>query len=68
METSAYLLVVTIGVKLLVDWGVNTAAHPHVVDFHDYRKIECWLFWLAMIASLVFGVTRGRRVAREDKQ
>ncbi len=66
LEISAYLLVVTIGVKLLVDWGFNSAAHPHAVDFHDYGKIEFWLFWFAMIASLGFGVSRSRPADAEN--
>lgn len=68
MEVAAYLLVITIGLKLLVDWGFNTAADPHVIDFHDHAKVEFWLFWIAMIASLSFGVSRSRRATEIDQQ
>jgi YkoY family integral membrane protein len=54
-ETSAYLLVCTIGVKLVVDWGFNSAEHPHVVDFHDAASVAFWAFWLAMVACFGFG-------------
>src|SRR3954465_11633371 len=42
-ETSAYLLVTVIGLKLVADWAFNSKAyelahpeHPHRVDFHDF--------------------------------
>jgi YkoY family integral membrane protein len=54
-ETAAYLLVVVIGVKLVVDWGFNSAAHPHRVNFHDVRTAEFWVFWVAMLASFAVG-------------
>lgn len=54
-ETSAYLLIVVIGLKLLADWGFNTAEHPHVVDFHDIAKPEFWIFWVSMAACLALG-------------
>ncbi len=54
-ETSAYLLVTVIGVKLLVDWGFNTEAEPHRINFHDYTHIEFWIFWLSMAVSLAVG-------------
>jgi YkoY family integral membrane protein len=54
-ETSAYLLVIVIGTKLLVDWGLNSEEHPHVIDFHSYTKPEFWIFWLLMLTCLGFG-------------
>lgn len=54
-EVSAYLLVIVIGLKLLVDWGLNSEEHPHVIDFHSYRTPEFWIFWIAMIVCLVIG-------------
>ncbi len=54
-ETAAYLLVTTIGVKLLADWGFNSAEHPHVVDFHNLSRPEFWIFWIAMLACLAIG-------------
>jgi predicted tellurium resistance membrane protein TerC len=54
-EVSAYLLVIVIGLKLLVDWGFNSEANPHVIDFHSYRTPEFWIFWVSMLACLTFG-------------
>jgi YkoY family integral membrane protein len=54
-ETSAYLLVVVIGLKLVVDWAFNSAAHPHRVDFHNFRAPEFWVFWLLMVACFCVG-------------
>lgn len=54
-EMSAYLLVIVIGVKLLADWGFNSEANPHVVDFHSYRTPEFWIFWVSMMVCLVIG-------------
>jgi predicted tellurium resistance membrane protein TerC len=49
-EVSAYLLVIVIGLKLLVDWGFNSEANPRVIDFHSYRTPEFWIFWIACLA------------------
>jgi predicted tellurium resistance membrane protein TerC len=54
-ETSAYLLVIVIGMKLVVDWAANSAAHPHRVDFHDFRSLAFWTFWLSMIVCFAIG-------------
>ena len=54
-ETSAYLLVTVIGVKLLVDWGLNTPEHPHRADFHDPSAPAFWLFWGLMALCIGFG-------------
>jgi YkoY family integral membrane protein len=54
-ETSAYLLVIVIGLKLLVDWGINSEANPHAIDFHNFRAPEFWTFWLSMLACLGYG-------------
>jgi YkoY family integral membrane protein len=54
-ETSAYLLVVVIGLKLVVDWMFNSEAHPHRVNFHDIHGLEFWAFWGAMVACFVVG-------------
>ena len=54
-ETSAYLLVIVIGLKLLVDWGLNSEANPHRIDFHSFRKPEFWIFWISMLACLAYG-------------
>lgn len=54
-ETAAYLLVAIIGAKLLADWLLNSADHPHRIDFHDVYKPEFWVFWLAMLVCFVLG-------------
>jgi YkoY family integral membrane protein len=62
-ETSAYLLVSVIGIKLLADWGLNSAEHPHVVDFHNFGRPEFWIFWLSMLACFAVGFLP-KRVAK----
>jgi YkoY family integral membrane protein len=54
-ETSAYLLVIVIGLKLVVEWVANKADHPHRVDFHNFRTPEFWVFWLLMATCFVLG-------------
>lgn len=54
-ETSAYLLVLVIGAKLLVDWAANSAAEPHRVDFHDVGEAAFWVFWILMAACCAVG-------------
>ncbi len=54
-EVSAYLLVIVIGLKLLVDWGFNSEANPHVIDFHSYTTPEFWIFWISMVVCLGLG-------------
>jgi len=54
-EVAAYLLVIVIGMKLLVDWGFNYEGSPYEVDFHSYRTPEFWIFWISMIIGLGVG-------------
>ncbi len=54
-ETSAYLLVVVIGFKLVVDWAANTKENPHRVNFHDLTHVEFWIFWILMLACFGLG-------------
>ncbi len=54
-EVSAYLLVIVIGLKLLVDWGFNSEEHPHAIDFHSYKTPEFWIFWISMLVCLAIG-------------
>ncbi len=37
--------------------------HPHLLDFHDLRRPECILFWLAMITAFCVGF-----LPRKDKR
>lgn len=54
-ETSAYLLVIVIGMKLVVDWAANSAAHPHRVNFHDFGSLAFWSFWTLMLVCFAIG-------------
>jgi YkoY family integral membrane protein len=54
-ETSAYLLVLVIGSKLLADWGFNSTEHPHRVDFHDTSSPAFWAFWALMALCIGYG-------------
>src|SRR5207237_1292404 len=53
-ETSAYLLVILIGLKLVLDFVVNTPANPERLDFHSPEDIAFWLFWGLM--AICFGI------------
>jgi len=66
-ELAAYLLVIVIGLKLLADWGFNSEEHPHVVDFHTYKRPEFWVFWLSMLAALAVGFLPARKSKVEPK-
>lgn len=60
-ETSAYLLVVTIGLKLVIDWAANTPEAPHRVDFHDTGSLAFWVFWAVMAACIAYGFVPPRK-------
>jgi YkoY family integral membrane protein len=57
LHLSAYLLVMLIGLKLLIDWAVNDAEHPHRIDFGDPGRIEMWIFWGCVVLCLAAGLT-----------
>jgi YkoY family integral membrane protein len=54
-EMSAYLLVIVIGIKLIIDWGVNTPDDPHRVNFHDWHEWPFWVFWICMLFCFLIG-------------
>jgi predicted tellurium resistance membrane protein TerC len=60
-ETAAYLLVAVIGAKLLVDWGFNTEAEPHRINFHEPSHPEFWIFWVTMLACFLSGFLPSRK-------
>ena len=62
-EVAAYLLVLVIGGKLLADWSLNTKAHPHRIDFHDYRHPAFWIFWALMVICFCVGFLPKREKA-----
>lgn len=55
LETSAYLLVMTIGIKLLIDWGFNTEQQPHRADFQHAASPLFWVFWSVMLICVAAG-------------
>lgn len=61
LEACAYVLVFLIGVKLLVDWGMNVPGQPPRVDFHNPRAPSFWIFWGSMIATLAVGFIPRRK-------
>jgi len=60
LHRSAYLLVSLIGLKLLIDWGFNSEAHPHRIDFQDPGRPELWVFWSCVLIALIVGFSRRR--------
>ncbi len=53
-ETSAYLLVIVIGLKLVADWAFNRGDH-HLLNFHSPKTPEFWVFWLLMMGCFAIG-------------
>jgi YkoY family integral membrane protein len=60
-ETSAYLLVTVIGAKLIVDYLLNTPAHPDRWDVHDPSELAFWLFWGLMLVCFLIGFLPSRQ-------
>jgi YkoY family integral membrane protein len=60
-ETSAYLLIIVIGSKLLVDWAVNSAQQPDRADFHTPASPLFWTFWSMMLICIAIGFLPKRR-------
>ena len=65
-ETSAYLLVIVIGAKLVVDWAANSRAHPHRINFHNISHPEFWVFWILMLVCFAIGFIPTRAKSRES--
>jgi YkoY family integral membrane protein len=63
-STAAYLLVLVIGSKLLVDWWFN--AETHVVNFHDPRHAAFWIFWGLMLLSFATGFLPERQKKKAE--
>jgi YkoY family integral membrane protein len=62
-ETSAYLLVLTIGIKLLVDWALNSAQEPDRANFHDSSSPLFWAFWSIMAICVGVGFLPAKKAA-----
>ena len=54
-ETAAYLLVFTIGDKLVADWSFNDADSPPRLDFSKPSRPEFWVFWGVMALCFCVG-------------
>jgi predicted tellurium resistance membrane protein TerC len=55
-EVSAYLLVLVIAGKLMIDWYFNSGAtHDPRFDFHKVGSLAFNFFWLAMLLSFLVG-------------
>jgi len=52
-EPTAYLLVLIIGSKLIIE-GVKVPQ----IDFHKISNPAFWIFWVSMLACLLFGFTK----------
>jgi YkoY family integral membrane protein len=64
--TAAYLLVLVIGGKLIIDWWFNTPDHPHAVDFHSLSSPAFWIFWGLMAATFATGFLPKKHERRHD--
>jgi YkoY family integral membrane protein len=49
-ETTAYLLVLLIGVKLLIE-----GFHPPGVNFHDTSNPAFWALWVSFVLCILYG-------------
>jgi YkoY family integral membrane protein len=52
LETSAYVIVAIIGLKLLIEWRLGEAAAGHS-PFNDVHAPLFWGFWAAILAALL---------------
>ena len=66
-EPTAYLLVLLIGLKLLVE-GLQAEMGSLGLDFHDTRSPAFWAFWSAMFATLGSGFLPPRPPRRKPHQ
>jgi YkoY family integral membrane protein len=55
LNFSAYALVALIGLKLILDWAVNTQERPNRIDFQNASRLPFWIFWGAMLICLAGG-------------
>jgi YkoY family integral membrane protein len=56
MQQSAYLLVLLIGLKLIVDWMFNDVLAGRHVNFQDARSAPFWVFWALMLLCMAVGL------------
>ncbi|MGC4033741.1 MAG: hypothetical protein QM754_18815 [Tepidisphaeraceae bacterium] len=62
-ETSAYLLVIVIGLKLVVDWVGDHfyGDKNNPINFHSPTNVAFWAFWIAMVVCFCIGFVRGKK-------
>jgi len=60
LEKSAYLLVLIIGLKVVVE-GFNFPG----INFHSPRTVAFWVFWLLMVGIITYGF-RGKRSEKSE--
>ena len=56
LTRSAYVLVILIGVKMLVEWACDNPPHPQRVDFQNPEGAAFWIFWSLMAIVLAWGL------------
>ena len=54
-ETAAYLLVIAIGAKLVLDWYFNVPGQDPRLDFHNFAGWPFWVFWALMAGCFCLG-------------
>jgi YkoY family integral membrane protein len=59
-EISAYLMVILIGLKMLVDCGLNPDITAPKVNFHNPAEPIAWLFWGLMAGAAALGLFPAR--------
>ncbi len=62
-ESTAYLLVGVIGLRLMLVWHFNAPGSAYPLDFHDPATWPFWAFWSSMAAALAVGFISERRDA-----
>ncbi|HEX8521253.1 MAG TPA: hypothetical protein VF669_03285 [Tepidisphaeraceae bacterium] len=56
-ELSAYLLVIVIGVKLILDYLFNRGEQDRL-NFHSPTSLAFWVFWITMLSCFSIGFIR----------
>jgi YkoY family integral membrane protein len=59
LEKSAYLLVLLIGIKVILE-----ALHLHRLDFHSPGEPAFWIFWVCMVLGIGYGFI-GKKSAKK---
>ena len=54
-ETSAYLLVLVVGLKLMIDAVFNEPGKPHQIDFSSPKSAAFWAMWASMALCFAIG-------------